>query len=254
MPRLRPEATGCENSAEHARFRRRLARVFCFVRFLQHSMNPSHLTPFDRLLAAADRALRTLAAEPQASRSSPADSAEQMDAVTALSDHERREAAALMRVNHVGEVCAQALYDAQSLAARSPELRDAFIRAAGEEADHLAWTQQRITQLGGRTSLLNPLWYSGAFLIGLAAARLGDRASLGFMAETERQVEQHLAGHLERLPEADTASRAIVEQMRSDEAHHAESAIESGGAELPFPARWAMRLAARVMTRTAHYI
>ncbi len=217
-------------------------------------MNPNRLSPFDQLLGAADRALRTLAAEPQASRSSPASAATGADAAAPLPEHERREAAALMRVNHVGEVCAQALYDAQALAAQSPELRDAFARAAQEEADHLAWTQQRIAQLGGRTSLLNPLWYSGAFAIGLAAARLGDRASLGFMAETERQVEQHLAGHLERLPEADTASRAIVEQMRSDEAQHAETAIESGGVALPLPVRWAMRLAARVMTKTAHYL
>ena len=127
-----------------------------------------------------------------------------------------------MRVNHVGEVCAQAMYDAQALAASSPALRETFVRAAQEEADHLAWTQQRIGELGGRTSLLNPLWYSGAFAIGLAAARLGDRVSLGFMAETERQVEQHLQSHLDRLPEADIESRAIVEQMRQDEAQHAE--------------------------------
>lgn len=209
------------------------------------------LSPIDQLLAAADRALRTLAAEPKASRANPAGA---VAPVAALSEPERREAAALMRVNHVGEVCAQALYDAQALAARSPQLRETFSRAAQEEADHLAWTEQRITQLGGRTSLLNPLWYSGAFAIGLAAARLGDRASLGFMAETERQVEQHLAQHLERLPEADVASRRIVEQMKNDEAQHAEAAVESGGAALPWPARWAMRLAARVMTSTAHYV
>ena len=159
-----------------------------------------------------------------------------------------------MRVNHVGEVCAQALYDAQALAARSPDLRAVFEQAAREEADHLAWTEERIRELGGRTSLLNPLWYGGAFAIGLAAARIGDRASLGFMAETERQVEQHLQGHLERLPEGDAASRAIVAQMKDDEVRHADAAAELGGAELPFPVRMAMRLAARVMTRTAHYI
>lgn len=217
-------------------------------------MNPHRPSPFDQLLAAADRALRTLAAEPQASRTNPASAVVVEDAAPPLSEHERREAAALMRVNHVGEVCAQALYDAQSLATRSPQLRDAFMRAAQEEADHLAWTQQRIAELGGRTSLLNPFWYSGAFAIGLLAARLGDRASLGFMAETERQVEQHLQRHLERLPESDTASRAIVEQMKNDEAQHAEAAVDSGGASLPLPARWAMRFAARVMTRTAYYI
>ncbi|MGH6612016.1 MAG: 2-polyprenyl-3-methyl-6-methoxy-1,4-benzoquinone monooxygenase [Burkholderiaceae bacterium] len=213
-------------------------------------MNP--LSPFDQLLAAADRALRTLAAEPQASRKSPASSVDMSAA--SLSERERREAAALMRVNHVGEVCAQALYDAQSMAARSPQLRDAFQKAAQEETDHLAWTRQRIDQLGGRVSVLNPLWYAGSFAIGLAAARIGDRASLGFMAETERQVEQHLQSHLERLPESDAASRAIVEQMKNDEAQHAETATLDGGARLPLPARWAMRLAARIMTRTAHYL
>lgn len=171
-----------------------------------------------------------------------------------MSAEEAREAASLMRVNHVGEVCAQALYDAQALAARTPELRVVFEQAAREETDHLAWTEQRIRELGGRTSLLNPLWYGGAFAIGLAAARMGDRASLGFMAETERQVEQHLQGHMERLPESDVASRAIVAQMKDDEVRHAEAATDLGGMELPLPVRMAMRLAARVMTRTAHYI
>jgi 3-demethoxyubiquinol 3-hydroxylase len=217
-------------------------------------MKPLRLSPLDQLIAAADRALRTLAADPKASRASPAGPVTGQVASASLSEPERREAAALMRVNHVGEVCAQAMYDAQALAATSPALREAFVRAAQEEADHLAWTQQRIAQLGGRTSLLNPLWYSGAFAIGLVAARMGDRASLGFMAETERQVEQHLQSHLERLPEADIESRAVVEQMKHDEARHADAAIEGGGAALPLPARWAMRLAARVMTKTAHYI
>ncbi len=217
-------------------------------------MRLPRLSLFDQLIAAADHALRTLASDPRPSRVSPADAVLAPDPGTALSLRERREAAALMRVNHVGEVCAQALYDAQALAARSPQLREAFGKAALEEADHLAWTQQRINELGGHTSLLNPLWYPGAFAVGLAAARLGDRASLGFMAETERQVERHLQSHLERLPAADTASRAIVEQMRHDEAQHAEAAIQWGGATLPFPARLAMRLAARVMTKTAHYI
>ena len=206
--------------------------------------------PLDQLLGAADRALRTLAAVPAASRPSPALGAGGAE----LTADEAREAAALMRVNHVGEVCAQALYDAQALAARTPALREVFEQAAREETDHLAWTQQRIRELGGRTSLLNPLWYGGAFAIGLAAARIGDQASLGFMAETERQVEQHLQGHLERLPEGDLASRAIVAQMKDDEVRHAEAATELGGTELPLPVRWAMRMAARVMTRTAHHI
>jgi ubiquinone biosynthesis monooxygenase Coq7 len=206
----------------------------------------------DRLLAAADRALRTVAAPPVASRTSPALHSELAE--PELNDAERRDAAALMRVNHVGEVCAQALYDAQALATRDPAMRALFERAAREETDHLAWTQSRIEQLGGRTSLLNPLWYTGAFAIGLIAARAGDRMSLGFMAETERQVEQHLNAHLERLPADDHLSRAIVEQMKQDEVHHAESAIGHGGATLPLPARWAMRLVAMVMTTTAHYI
>jgi ubiquinone biosynthesis monooxygenase Coq7 len=159
-----------------------------------------------------------------------------------------------MRVNHVGEVCAQALYDAQALATHDPALRVVFERAANEESDHLAWTRSRIEQLGGRTSLLNPLWYGGAFAIGLLAARAGDRVSLGFMAETERQVEQHLDGHLERLPAGDHGSRAVVEQMRDDEVHHAETALDYGGVSLPLPVRWAMRIAAKVMTTTAHYV
>ncbi len=205
----------------------------------------------DQWIAAADRALRTLAATPAASRPSPAAGVGEEEP---LASDEAREAVALMRVNHVGEVCAQALYDAQALAARSPELKAMFEQAAREEADHLAWTEERIRELGGRTSLLNPLWYGGAFAIGLAAARIGDRASLGFMAETERQVEQHLQGHLERLPESDAASRAIVAQMKDDEVRHADAATALGGAELPLPVRMAMRLAARVMTRTARYL
>jgi 3-demethoxyubiquinol 3-hydroxylase len=206
----------------------------------------------DRLVAAADRALRTVAARPTALRPSPA--AQIRSPEPDLSDAQRRETAALMRVNHVGEVCAQALYDAQALATRDPQLRALFEGAAAEEADHLAWTQARIEELGGRTSRLNPLWYGGAFAIGLLAARSGDRISLGFMAETERQVEQHLDSHLERLPETDLRSRAVIEQMKADEVQHADGADARGGVPLPLPARWAMRLAAKVMTTTAHRI
>jgi ubiquinone biosynthesis monooxygenase Coq7 len=159
-----------------------------------------------------------------------------------------------MRVNHVGEVCAQALYDGQAASARDAGLREQFRRAAVEEGDHLAWTRQRIDELGGRTSLLNPLWYAGAFGLGLLAGRAGDRVSLGFMAETERQVERHLDGHLQRLPAADHRSRAVVEQMKADEAAHAQAAVRLGGIGLPAPVRGAMRLAARVMTTTAHYL
>ena len=206
----------------------------------------------DQLFAAADRALRTVASTAMASRPypAPAHSAEAEE----LSAEQRAEAAALMRVNHVGEVCAQALYEAQALGTRDPRLREAFAEAAREETDHLAWTGRRIAELGGRTSLLNPLWYGGAFAIGLLAARMGDRVSLGFMAETEKQVEQHLHGHLDRLPAADEASRAVVEQMRVDEVRHGQTATVLGGVELPLPARLAMRLAARVMTTTARYV
>jgi ubiquinone biosynthesis monooxygenase Coq7 len=207
----------------------------------------------DQLIATADRALRTVAAAPPASRPYPVqrlDPGEDID----LTPEQRAQAAALMRVNHVGEVCAQALYEAQALGTPDSRLREVFVAAAREESDHLAWTARRIGELGGRTSWLNPLWYGGAFAIGLAAARMGDRVSLGFMAETERQVEQHLQGHLERLPPADRASREVVEQMRIDEVHHGHTATDLGGAELPLPARLAMRLAAKVMTTTAHYL
>ena len=167
---------------------------------------------------------------------------------------ERGHAAGLMRVNHVGEICAQALYQAQKLAARSPSMKAAFEQAAREEEDHLAWTSQRLKELDSRPSLLNPLWYVGSLAIGLAAGALGDKASLGFMAETERQVEHHLDGHLQSLPEADLVSRAIVDQMRADEMTHAKAAMDAGGAELPFPVRALMRAASKVMTSTAYYI
>ena len=160
-----------------------------------------------------------------------------------------------MRVNHVGEVCAQALYTSQALFTRDPVLREHFDAAAREETDHLAWTEQRLSELGGRTSLLNPLWYAGAFAIGALAGRVGgDPISLGFVVETERQVEQHLDSHLDRLPTDDLASRAIIEQMKQDEIGHAEAALGLGARELPAPVRGLMRLAAKVMTTTAHRI
>jgi ubiquinone biosynthesis monooxygenase Coq7 len=212
------------------------------------------LSPLDRLLVTVDRALRTVAGHPTAGRPDPALQVIDDPAAAPLTEAEQREAAALMRVNHVGEVCAQALYEAQALGTPDPALRAAFQHAAQEEVDHLAWTERRIDELGGRRSLLNPLWYAGAFAIGLVAARAGDRVSLGFMAETENQVEQHLQGHMERLPLGDTASRAIVEQMKADEMTHGQTAMSLGGAELPTPVRLAMRAAARVMTTTAHYV
>jgi ubiquinone biosynthesis monooxygenase Coq7 len=167
---------------------------------------------------------------------------------------QRRQSGALMRVNHVGEVCAQALYSAQSLSSPDAGVQRQFDQAARDETDHLAWTHGRLNELAARTSLLNPVWYAGAFGIGLIAGRLGRDISLGFVAETERQVEQHLQSHLERLPQADHASRAIVEQMQADEARHAAAARTAGAGELPPPARWAMRVAAKLMTRTAHHI
>jgi ubiquinone biosynthesis monooxygenase Coq7 len=205
----------------------------------------------DRLLGAADSALRTLFAHHRAARPTPAAASGDE---TALTLQERREAAALMRVNHVGEVCAQALYTAQAAATPEPALRRHFEQAAREETDHLAWTRTRLEELGARPSLLNPFWYAGAFALGLVAGRLGDRVSLGFVVETERQVEAHLAGHLDRLPVADQASRAIVAQMKEDEAAHALQAAGAGAAELPAVAKGLMRAAAKVMTTTAHYI
>ncbi len=214
------------------------------------------LTPTDRLLACLDDALRTIGGGSHAGRPVPrAPAGTDATAQTGtLTEEERRLSGALMRVNHVGEVCAQALYQAQALAAREPRVRAQFLQAAREEADHLAWTQSRLRELRDRPSLLNPLWYAGAFAIGLVAGRLGDAASLGFVVETERQVEQHLAGHLERLPAQDLASRAIVEQMQLDEARHAGEALCAGAVEMPAPARWLMRSAAKVMTTAAHVI
>ncbi|MDE2401206.1 MAG: 2-polyprenyl-3-methyl-6-methoxy-1,4-benzoquinone monooxygenase [Burkholderiales bacterium] len=207
-------------------------------------------SPVDHLLIALDSALRTVFAEHSAARPSP----QPVDDGSPLTAPEKRHAAALMRVNHVGEVCAQALYAAQALGTHNPALKDQFEAAAREETDHLAWTEQRLRDLNGRPSVLNPLWYAGAFGLGLLAARAGDQVSLGFVMETERQVAEHLHGHMERLPPGDQASRAIVAQMRDDEAQHAQMAQQAGGVELPAPVRGLMRLAAKVMTTTAHYL
>lgn len=212
----------------------------------------------DELITEFDRGLRTMAGVSRMSRPTPLPPTEEQSGEGAqpvdLSPAERTHAAGLMRVNHVGEVCAQALYQAQKLATSSPKLKDAFERAAREEEDHLAWTARRLEALDSRPSLLNPLWYAGALSIGFVAGCFGDKVSLGFMAETERQVEQHLDSHLDRLPEADRESRAIVEQMRTDEVAHAKAATDAGGVELPFPARAIMRAASKVMTRTAYYL
>ncbi|MEP7295654.1 MAG: 2-polyprenyl-3-methyl-6-methoxy-1,4-benzoquinone monooxygenase [Burkholderiales bacterium] len=204
----------------------------------------------DSLLVTADGALRTLSGGSHAARPCPAAAGP----AATLDEDDRRLSGALMRVNHVGEVCAQALYLAQALSTQDPALRRQFEHAARDETDHLAWTQQRLRELGDRPSLLNPLWFAGAFGIGLIAGRLGDAVSLGFVVETERQVEQHLESHLQRLPSADAASRVVVEQMRDDEIHHGAQAQAAGAAALPWSVRQAMRLAARVMTSTAHHL
>lgn len=206
----------------------------------------------DHLIGEFDRGLRSLTGVTRTSRPYPA--AGLSDADATLTPEERQHAGALMRINHVGEVCAQALYQSQKLATRSEKLKQAFSVAADEEQDHLAWTAMRMEALGSRPSLLNPLWYAGALAIGFTAGRLGDRVSLGFMAETERQVEHHLDNHLTTLPEGDVASRAVVEQMRLDEIKHAHSATDAGGIDLPFPLTALMRAASKVMTRTAYHI
>ena len=206
--------------------------------------------PFDALLGAADQALRTLWSTPHARRPMPTPAT----APQTMSDAQRSEAAALMRVNHVGEVCAQALYTAQALATSNPALRAHYTAACIEETDHLAWTAQRLQDLGSRPSLLNPLWYAGAFGLGLIAGRLGDAVSLGFVVETETQVGAHLDSHLQALPSGDHASRAIVAQMRDDELRHANAAREAGAAALPPPVQALMRAAAKVMTTVAQRV
>lgn len=212
----------------------------------------------DELITEFDRGLRSIAGVSRMSR--PLPEPPRADAGTAPPDEaeltlaERAHSAGLMRVNHVGEICAQALYQAQKLATRSPELKQAFEHAAREEEDHLAWTAARLRDLDSRPSLLNPLWYTGALAIGFAAGCLGDKVSLGFMAETERQVERHLDGHMANLPEADRYSRAIVERMRDDERAHGQSATDAGGVALPMPVKALMRAASKVMTQTAYYV
>ena len=216
------------------------------------------MTPFiDATLIAADSALRTLFASHRASRPTP----QATEAPAPLSEADKKLAGALMRVNHVGEICAQALYTSQALAARwsgssaqNQALAHHLERAGQEETDHLAWCKARLDQLGDRPSLLNPLWYAGAFGLGLLAGRMGPGVSLGFVVETERQVEAHLDSHLGRLPAHDTASRAIVTQMKEDEARHAKEALNQGAAPLPAPVQSLMKAAAKVMTTVAHRV
>ncbi|MHB1247370.1 MAG: 2-polyprenyl-3-methyl-6-methoxy-1,4-benzoquinone monooxygenase [Sulfuriferula sp.] len=204
----------------------------------------------DRLIIEFDKGLRTLLAPAQSAR--PLPGRELGEAELAAAD--KKHAAGLMRVNHVGEVCAQALYQGQALTARDPAAKVALEEAAREETEHLAWCESRIHALGGRKSLLNPVWYASSLALGMAAGALGDKWSLGFLAETERQVEAHLGGHLETLPAADAKSRAVVAQMQEDEARHAETAMAYGARALPVPARMAMQLASKVMTKTAYWV
>lgn len=204
----------------------------------------------DRLIIEFDRALRAVLAPARSVGVVPGE--ELRD--TPLPETDRRHAAALMRVNHCGEICAQALYQGQAWTARDPAITAALRQAAEEEAEHLAWTEKRIGELGGRPSWLNPLWYAGALGMGLAAGRLGDGWNLGFLAETEKQVESHLKGHLERLPQADGRSRAIVDRMAADELRHGQTAEALGARPLPLPMKLAMGAAARVMTSVAYWV
>jgi len=204
----------------------------------------------DDLILGFDRALRTLSGVAASGRTNPAAGIPEPE----LTADERRHAAGLMRVNHTGEVCAQALYQAQALTARDGAIRQRFAQAAREEEEHLAWTQQRLAELNDRPSLVNPLWYAGSFAIGLAAGMTGDRTNLGFVVETERQVEEHLSGHMDRLPPGDVKSRAIVAAMRDDEMRHGAAARDSGAGDLPWLARALMRGTARLMTLTAYRV
>ncbi|MDR1648231.1 MAG: 2-polyprenyl-3-methyl-6-methoxy-1,4-benzoquinone monooxygenase [Zoogloeaceae bacterium] len=205
------------------------------------------LTPLDACLLEIDKVLRALWTEAQSTRATPGDAETEAE----LSEAERRQVIALMRVNHAGEICAQALYQGQALTARAPRLRASLAEAAEEETEHLAWTQRRICELGGRVSLLNPFWYAGSLVLGALAGAAGDRWNLGFLAETERQVAKHLQTHLDHLPAQDKRSRAILEQMKSDETRHAETAIRLGAAILPAPLRGLMRLVSKCLICTA---
>jgi 3-demethoxyubiquinol 3-hydroxylase len=204
----------------------------------------------DRIIGEIDRAIKVLWCPARSFRSAPAALSDELT----LDTPSRLESSRLMRVNHAGEVAAQALYQGQALTAQDSTVADAMRQAAAEEMDHLAWCEQRLKELHGRTSLLNPVWYAGSFAIGALAGILGDRTSLGFIAETERQVESHLRDHIERLPAADRRSRAIVEQMTHDEVRHGATAASLGGKELPFPLRRAMRLTSRLMTRGSYWL
>ncbi len=208
-------------------------------------------TTTDVFFLLADDALTTLFGRPPTTgRENPGAMVDEGQ----LSSFEKTQSARLMRVNHSGEVCAQALYRSQALTARSDDLKKRMVQAAREENDHLRWCEDRIETLGGKKSLLNPIWYAGSFALGAVAGLIGDRWNLGFLAETEHQVEKHLEGHLDRLPESDARSRAVVRQMKEDELSHATAALRAGAAELPDPIKNWMRLTSRVMTKTSHWL
>jgi ubiquinone biosynthesis monooxygenase Coq7 len=213
-------------------------------------MDKRELTPLDQLISSVGQALRTLSAGSPAARPNPAAATPAAN----LNEADTRHAAGLMRVNHSGEIAAQALYQGQSVTARDPATRATLLEAAREEQDHLAWCEARLAELDARPSRLNPLWYFGSFAIGLAAGALSDRVSLGFVAETEHQVEGHLDEHLKKLPSGDERSRRILEAMKADEIRHGQSAVAAGGAPLPAFVRFAMTMTSRVMTRTAYWI
>jgi 3-demethoxyubiquinol 3-hydroxylase len=215
-----------------------------------HQMLPNFTAGPDALILQVDKALRTLFATASSRRPYPDAGVEEAE----MSEAEKRHAAGLMRVNHSGEVCAQALYQGQALTARNPEAVRALIEASEEETEHLAWCEKRLNELGSHKSFLNPLWYAGSFTLGAFAGALGDKWNLGFLAETERQVEGHLNEHLSELPEPDAKSRAIVEQMKIDEMKHAETAIEHGGVPLPMPVKQAMQMTSKVLTFAAYRI
>jgi len=204
----------------------------------------------DKLINTFDTGLRTLFASAQAARPRPDAHIEE----PALDDRNKQHAAALMRVNHVGEICAQALYSGQALTSKNPQIVKALEHAAAEEIDHLAWCEARINELGGRKSMLNPLWYAGSFTLGAAAGALGEKWNLGFLAETENQVAAHLQNHLQQLSDADLKTRTIVNQMQLDEAAHASEANALGASELPTPVKAGMKIASKIMTKTAYFI
>lgn len=222
----------------------------CYIKLILNLNVPMTTNQLDSFIFKFDRALRVISGQAKSSRPIPGDEIPE----NPMNESERKHAAGLMRVNHVGEICAQALYDSQAVFSRQQAVRDQFKHSGIEEEDHLAWTAARLEQLNSHTSLMNPLWYAGAFACGLVAGACGDAVSLGFVVETEKQVEAHLEGHLEKLPMQDQKSRAIVDQMRIDEIAHGDAANKLGATEMPTPVKYAMKAMAKLMTSTAYHI